>query len=72
LQKLRWTGQITKQGQIRVREKMRYSRLEVEISVYNFPWFRVVDGESDNEGAHSRGKVKTETGGCKYCDGQTK
>jgi hypothetical protein len=49
---LRWTGQITKQGQIRVREKMRCSRLEVEISVYNFPWFRVVDGESDNEGAH--------------------
>jgi hypothetical protein len=49
---LRWTGQITKQGQIRVREKMRCSRLEVQISVYNFPRFRVVDGESDNEGAH--------------------
>ncbi len=31
---------------------MRCSRLEVEISVYNFPRFRVADGEIDNEGAH--------------------
>jgi hypothetical protein len=49
---LRWTGQITKQGQIRAIEKMKCSRLEVEICVYNFPRFRVADGESDNEGAH--------------------